>query len=168
MERITSVKLAKERLFAELQRYIARIRELVGKDVSSIEQGIAILRDLRKESYEDLNQIQHEGLILRAVQWFESSLSEGTVPDWYWNPRQTGDSTEPDLRGIRDGVVVVSVEATTSEEPKGSIDKRMRETLAKLNDMSGKRYYFVRTEQMAKRAKTKILNNDYQIKVVKL
>lgn len=168
MERITNVELVEERLLTELRAYVERIRELVGQDVSSIEQGIAILRKLRKDSYEDLNQIQHESLVLRAVQWLESNLPEGTVSDWCWNPRQTGDSTEPDLRGTRDGAMIVSAEVTTSEEPKGAIDKRMRETLGKLNDMPGKRYYFVRTEQMAKRAKTKILNNDYQIEVVKL
>ena len=168
MQRITSVRLIEERLLAELRAYVERVRELVERDVSSIEQGIAILRKLRKESYEDLNQIQHEGLILRAIKWLESNLAKGTVSDWYWNPRQTGDITEPDLRGTRDGVITVSAEVTTSEEPKGTIDKRMGETLGKLNDMPGKRYYFVRTEKMAKRARSKISRNHYQIEVVKL
>ena len=115
MERITSVKLAEERLLTELRGCAARIRELVEQDVSSVEQGIAIFRKLRKESYEDLNQIQHESLILRAVRWLESNLPEGIVLDWYWNPRQTGDSTEPDLRGTRNGEIIVSAEATASD-----------------------------------------------------
>lgn len=168
MKRITSTKLAEVRLYSELREYLARIREPVEQDVTSIEKGMAVLRKLRKDSYEDLNQIQHESLILQALRWLKSSLPEETISDWYWNPRQTGNSAEPDLRGEKDGEIIVSAEATASEEPTGVIDSRMRDTLAKLDIMPGKHYFFVRTEPMAQRAKTKFLNKGYSIAVVKM
>jgi hypothetical protein len=129
---------------------------------------VSILDRLRKETYEDLNQIQHEHLILRAAEWL---LSEKLCPPatvWLWNPRQTGDHQEPDLRGIHNTKIVVSGEITTSESPNGVIDTRMRQTLSKLSAMAGVKYYFVRTEPMRKRARTKIAKNAWLIQVVKL
>ena len=49
-------------------------------------------------SYEDLNQIQHEEMILRAVLALQSDEFAKENIQGYWNPRQTGRKDEPDLR----------------------------------------------------------------------
>ena len=168
MEQITSINAMGDRLLNKLKTCIVTIRDLVQREVSSIDEGIATLRHLRRKVYEDLNQVQHESLLLTSVRWLEANIPQCANAEWYWNPRQTGGSTEPDLRCVRDGQIIVSAEATTSEEPKGSIDTRMRDTLAKLSEMPGQRYYFVRTESMAQRARGKVLNNRHDIKIITL
>ena len=131
-------------------------------------QGIETLTQLRQQVYEDLNQIQHEEMVLRAARFLqESRLARETI-EWFWNPRQTGAITEPDLRGELDSQIVVSAEVTTSERPVGSIDRRMAHTLHKLNDMPGRRIYFVRTDSMARRARTKVKKSAYEIEVVRI
>ena len=84
---------------------------------------------------EDLNQIQHEELAFRAAQFLRSSEFEGRDLKWYWNPRQTGDENEPDLRATENQEIVLSAEVTTSERPIGTIDSRMRDTLKKMADI---------------------------------
>jgi hypothetical protein len=118
--------------------------------------------------YENLNQIQHEYLILQGLIWLNSNGHAAANTQWYWNPRQTGDSTEPDLRGTLNGQAVISAEATTSEKPQGVIDTRMKNTMSKLNDMEGEKFYFIRTNPMEMRANTKARNNGWRITVVKL
>ena len=75
------------------------------------------------EASEDLNQIQHECLILQGLEWLRKN-GFISVADWEWNPRQTGTSTEPDLRGRTAGEILISAEASASEFPKGLIDTR--------------------------------------------
>ena len=87
---------------------------------------------------------------------------------WYWNPRQTGDHTEPDLRGIYSGAILVSAEITTSEKPVGTIDSRMKKILTKLAAMQGEKFYFVRTSEMRQRAATKITKGGWEIEVIQL
>lgn len=135
---------------------------------TTAEAGIRILDRLRKETYEDLNQIQHEHLIVRAAEWLLAKQKCPPETLWLWNPRQTGDHSEPDLRGSNAGAVVLSAEITTSENPVGTIDSRMQKTLAKLAAMEGARYYFVRTETMRQRASTKVAKGGWQIEVVRL
>jgi len=136
--------------------------------VKTLDSGLHRLREIRSSLYENLNQIQHELLILEGLIWLTQS---GSIPDkteWFWNPRQTGTFEEPDLVGICDDVPVVSAEATTSEKPVGVIDSRMRDTLRKLDCMEGKKYYFVRTDAMANRARTKITKEGLNIVVAKI
>ncbi len=119
MERLESISPAQEKLIKELQRCVVRIRTLVEREVPSIDEGVAIIRQLRQEVYEDLNRIMHEGLILSAARWLEANVFSDPKTVWYWNPRQTGDSTESDLRCLHNGQILLSAEATASEEPKG-------------------------------------------------
>jgi hypothetical protein len=44
----------------------------------------------------------------------------------------------------------------------------MRNTLEKLDQMEGDKYYFVRTSEMGQRAKTKVTNIGWQISVIKI
>ena len=63
---------------------------------------------------------------------------------------------------------MISAEITTSEKPVGTIDSRMQKTLAKLAEMQGAKFYFVRTPQMQQRANTKITKVGWNIEVVQL
>jgi hypothetical protein len=141
--------------------------ELSAKEIEGIQSGVATLRIIRASAYEDINQIQHECLVLRALRWIVDNGSPSDIL-WEWNPRQTGTANEPDLRGSRNGTVLISAEASASERPIGLVDSRMRKTLEKLSRMEGQKYYFVCSEEMACRANTKIVKNKWSIKVILL
>jgi hypothetical protein len=167
MEKLPNIADAEEKALAEIQRILKEIRSLT-RDVDSLSDGLDRLRQIRGTHYEDMNQIQHECLLLRALRWLRDRGYTSDRLDWYWNPHQTGDSSEPDLLAKREGEVILSAEATTSEIPQGVIDSRMRDTLAKLNGFQGERFYFVRTKEMAQRAQTKVARNSWIIKVVQI
>lgn len=168
MEKITDLKLREEEVFKEVKTLILKIKKAIEYEPSDFPTGINILEDLRKGIYEDLNQIQHEAMILRAAHSINSTDFCGYSVEWYWNPRQTGSAEEPDLCGKIAGENVVSAEITSSENPVGTIDKRMASTLKNLNNMQGRKIYFVRTEPMGKRAKSKVSKCGYQIEVRKI
>ena len=48
-------------------------------------------------------------------------------------------------------------------KPLGTIDNRMQTTLKSLNDKTGRRFYYVQTPEMLKRATFKILENNWDI-----
>jgi hypothetical protein len=162
------LEAAQEKVLGDVRRYLAELRALLPVSVETVEGGVATLSSLRRASYEDLNQIQHEYAALCAVRWL---VAEGHAPagtSWEWNPRQTGDATEPDIRGVLEGRVLISGEVTTSARAIGMVDKRMRSTLAKLGEMEGGRFYFVLSEHMKKRAETKVQKAGHEIVVVQL
>lgn len=88
--------------------------------------------------------------------------------NWEWNPRQTGDASEPDIRATQFGKTIISGEVTTSPNPIGKIDSRMASTLRKLAEMEGRKLYFVSTISMARRACTKAGKAGYNIEVVRI
>jgi hypothetical protein len=104
-------------------------------------------------------------MILVAARLLERTDLRGKAVEWFWNPRQTGDATEPDLRGVLYGKIAISAEVTCSERPAGVIDTRMATTLGKLDAMPGRKFYFVRTEEMAQRGRTKVRKRRYDIEV---
>lgn len=168
MERIGTFEEAHRKVLTDIQRFLATVNRLSSLPCGTPAAGIGILDRLRKKTYEDLNQIQHEHLIVRAAEWLLAERKCPAETQWYWNPRQTGDSSEPDLRGNHSGSIVISAEITTSEKPVGTIDSRMQKTLAKLSEMQGAKFYFVRTAQMQQRANTKIAKGGWTIEVVQL
>ncbi len=168
MEKIEKIEEAKEKVLSDMNSFISSVRSYSENNVSDLSIGIKLLRNIRSSVYENLNQIQHEHLILQGLLWLKDNGYDDKEIIWYWNPRQSGDSSEPDLRAIKNKTVIISAEATTSEKPQGVIDSRMRDTLIKLNTMEGEKYYFIKTESMEKRAKTKISKNGLRICVVNL
>jgi hypothetical protein len=40
--------------------------------------------------YEDLNQLQHEALVLEAAQFLKRTRFPAPTINWSWNPQQTG------------------------------------------------------------------------------
>jgi hypothetical protein len=159
---------AEDKILADIRRYIAEMQCITRSPVETVEDGVRTLVALRKTSYEDLNQIQHEYAALCAVQWLIAQRRAPESVIWQWNPRQTGDATEPDIRGVLEGKTIISGEVTTSPEPKGWIDSRMASTLRKLAAMEGQRFYFVLTASMANRARTKATKAGYALAVVQL
>jgi hypothetical protein len=159
---------AEEKVLGDVRRCLATLRGLLPASVETAETGVAALSKLRTEGYEELNQIQHEYAALCAVRWLlaQARAPEGTR--WEWNPRQTGDATEPDIRGVLNVRVLISGEVTTSARPTGVIDSRMRSTLEKLAGMEGARFYFVLSGHMRKRAETKVRKAGHDIVVVRL
>jgi len=156
---------AKDTVWRDAVAVLARLQTLTSDRPTIASDAIPLLMQIREETAEEINQVQHEQLILGVA---EGLIGQGIVPTntvWEWNPRQTGTADEPDLRGSAAGEIVASAEVTTSLEPKGLIDTRMRETVNKLSRMPGYRVYGVRTEAMAMRARTKIRKNEYEIAV---
>ena len=99
MERIDNIKQAKDKVLTDMNAFLSSIRDLSGENVTDLGVGLSKLRKIRSSVYENLNQIQHEYLILQGLIWLNSNGHAPVNVQWYWNPRQTGDSTEPDLRG---------------------------------------------------------------------
>lgn len=165
MELIGSQEEAEQDVLRSLRRLVASVRSLVAIDPEDIESGISMLEQLRHDHYEDLNQIQHEAMILRTAKSIQSTEFPDHPMTWFWNPRQTGDADEPDLRGKFGTQYVVSAEITTSERPVGTIDTRMATTLDNLSRMPGRRFFVVRTPSMMRRAQTKIAKAGYDIEV---
>ncbi|MFD3264014.1 hypothetical protein OCL97_08580 [Phenylobacterium sp. HK31G] len=159
---------AEGKILADLRAHMSELQSLTRAPVEAVEDGIRVLVELRQATYEDLNQIQHEYAALCAVHWLiaQRRVPGGTI--WQWNPRQTGDAGEPDIRGVLENKVIISGEVTTSLKPKGTIDRRMALTLRKLADMQGERFYFVLSREMANRARTKASKAQYDLEVVQL
>ena len=167
MQRL-ELSAAKQKILTDIRRYIVEVQDITRSPVETVEGGIRMLVALRKASYEDLNQIQHEYAAFCAVQWL---IRQSHAPDgvnWQWNPRQTGDAAEPDIRAVLNGRVIISGEVTTSPESKGLIDSRMASTLKKLTGMEGQQFYFVLTTPMATRARTKVTKAAHKIHAVQL
>jgi hypothetical protein len=159
---------ARAKVLADILRYLESVRCIANAPVVTIAEGIRALKSLRREAYEDLNQIQHEYAALCAIEWLIEQRRVSANVVWHWNPRQTGHGDEPDIRASLGRDILLSGEVTTSPEPKGLIDKRMRETLQKLSQMPGEKVYFVSTEAMRQRAHTKVRKAGHIISVVQL
>jgi len=159
-------------LRADLERrasaHAARARELLSGEIGNLEQQMGLLQQFRSQSYELLNQLQHEFLTIRALEWLKRRPVFDIVTEWTWHPTSTGTATEPDLLGCRGKEALISAEITTSANPDGVIDQRMKRTLHKLAGMSGERFYFVASATMAARATTKVRKAGYAISVVNL
>jgi len=166
MEHIGSLDSAEEKVLADSSLLLKTLKENCTREPDSAADAVRVLANIRDLAYENLNQIQHEYLILLAARYLAAKKIVPVGTCWQWNPRQTGGIGEPDLQGSAGAQVLVSAEITTSGRPKGTIDKRMRTTLAKLNGFAGRRFYFVRTSAMSNRASTIVKANNYVIAVV--
>lgn len=168
MERLGTFPNARAKALSDIRMLLTRIQTIAAVEIDEVAKGIDVLKRLRAETYEDLNQIQHEYMILCAAQWLIDQHRCPSDTIWFWNPRQTGGADEPDLRGERGGTAIVSAEITTSTEPKGMIDSRMRKTLGKLSKMAGQKFYFTASPAMCQRAQTKIGKDGWHIEAVSL
>lgn len=168
MQPLPSTSSARQQLVDQIQGVLEHIKSCADTHTNSLADSLGLLDLLRRNIYENLNQVQHRALLLDAA----DHLAERHGADiaWFWHPEQTGTASEPDLRGVNVlGEVVFSAEASASHAPIGSIDTHMRKTLTSLSAMPGERYYFARTTKMINRAITKASKMDScAISVVKV
>src|SRR5687767_12048206 len=90
MQRIVTLADARQKVLADIGVFITQLRSLTRHTPRSVKDGIATLRQIRRTAYEDLNQIQHESLILEAAAWLAARNLIPASASMYWNPRQTG------------------------------------------------------------------------------
>ena len=152
-------------ILSRLRACVARIQKLITPSIPDISSGVTLLRLLRSEAAEDINQLQHAALALEAARNIQAEHPETASLKWFWHPFQTSGINEPDLQARKGTKVVISAEVTASESPDGTIAVRMAQTLKKLQTLPGKRFYFVRTEPMRKRAQTKVRKGGFDITV---
>lgn len=171
MLEINSIEEEKMKLLNQINTMFDNWKNINLSNESSLNKAVDKLRQLRITDYERINQLQHAALILKGAEWLENQdkyKNLGRI-DWSWHPHQTGGNDEPDLRGKINGKVIISAEITTSENPVGTIDVRMRDTLKKLQIINeGDLYYFIQTNQMEQRAKTKVNKSGGTIQVVRI
>ena len=166
MEHVASLENAKNKLRNDISAIVSDTKAIISDENDDLNMGLDLLERLRKAIYEDLNQVLHEALLVRGIEYLNGRNDLQHPIDWYWNPRQTGTGDEPDLQGRFNNEVVVSAEASTSAKPQGVIDSRMRDTLTKLSRMNGILFYFVTTQKMMARAETKVRRLGFQITVI--
>jgi hypothetical protein len=159
---------ARRKVLADAQRTLAGIKRVVAEPTDSIDATMAVLSTVRRQAQEYLNQIQHEQMIIGAAEWLVRHGVAGVPLRWLWNPRQSGDRSGPDLVGLEGDATRVCAEVGAQEDAVGVVDAQMRRALAKLTEMEGRRFYFVRTASMKRRAVTKIVKAGWDIAVVQI
>lgn len=159
---------ARRQVLGNVQRQLAGLRRVLAEPVETVEAAALLLGSLRRQAHEHLNQIQHEQLIVAAAEWLVAHGAGSADTIWHWNPRSRADHAGPDLMGSECGVVRVCAEVNALEEPVGVIDAQMRRALAKLASLDGRRFYFVRTTSMKRRAVTKVVKAGWDVAVVQV
>lgn len=168
MQTIGDITATELKLLNQLKEEFSNFRLASQTEVKDLDKGLEILKGLRHLVYENMNQLQHEALILKTVRLIQDKFYPNVHIKWFWNPRQTGGKNEPDLQGLYQDKVIISAEVTTSLKPQGTIDSRMAKTLKKLSIMLGNKYYVVINEEMEQRAKSKVNRLGYEINVLRL
>jgi len=169
-----STNECEKRLNNEIEKIRKSMEDFIHKSkVQEVDAKVKALSNFRAESYEMMNQIQHEWLAVSAVKYLldMNSIKEIEKEKYSveWNPRQTGKKSEPNIRVfIKETKTIINCECTSSKEPLGVIDTRIRKDLESLSEMNGVKYYFVISDSMKKRAETKIRKKGFAIEVVKL
>jgi hypothetical protein len=166
MKPLGSIESASDGVLKDARKLLERLHGHAVHEPITVAEAIKSLKYIRQEIYESLNQIQHEYLTIQAAKWLQINDPILVGASWLWNPRQTGGYNEPDLAVVRQEVCLISAEVTTSRDPVGLIDSRMRDTLVKLSQMQGKKFYFVPTEKMKRRAQTKVSKSGWDINIV--
>jgi hypothetical protein len=159
---------ARRKVLGDAERMLIGVKRVVAEPIASVEAGIALLSSLRKQAHEHLNQIQHEQMIICAAEWL---LQHGFASDatrWLWSPRHNAESAAPDLLGKDGETIRVCAEVNALEEPVGVIDAQIRRALTRLATLDGRRFYFVRTASMKRRAVTKVVKLGCDIAVVQI
>jgi hypothetical protein len=168
MHELGTFEDARSRVLANAERMLLGVKRVIAEPVDSVEAGVALLSSLRKQAHEHLNQIQHEQMIVRAAEWLVQHGIATTDTRWLWNPRRGAENGGPDLLGKAGEMIRVCAEVNALEEPVGVIDAQMRRALARLATLEGRRFYFVRTASMKRRAVTKVVKTGCDIAVVQL
>ncbi|HQR76602.1 MAG TPA: hypothetical protein PLR35_09265 [Burkholderiaceae bacterium] len=136
--------------------------------MESIQDGVAQLTALREQAYDNLVQLQRAQLIVRAAEWLLEHDLGNTDTRWQWNPRRPADQDEPDLQGSAGERIIVSAMVAASHLADSALDARLRRSLSKLASLPGKKFLFVDTTSLKRRAVTRILLASWDISVVQI
>lgn len=159
---------ARRRVLAEAQRHLTGLTRAIAEPTGCIDDTVALLTSIRRQAQEQLHQIQHQQMIVSAAEWLVRHGVAGVPLRWLWNARTTGDRGGPDLAGLEGDALRVCAEVSALDEPVGVIDAQMRRALTKLAAMEARRFYFVRSVSMKRRAVTKVVKGGWDIAVVQI
>ena len=159
---------AREKILQDAQRAVLAVRRIDHPPVESIQDGVAQLTALREQAYEHLVQLQRAQLIVRAAEWLLEHDLSNTETRWRWNPRRPADQDEPDLQGSVNERVIVSAMVAASHLADSALDARLRRSLSKLATLPGKKFLFVDTTSLKRRAVTRVLLASWDISVVQI
>ncbi len=117
MKTLGDLSAAQNSVLEHARTLLETIRRCAANEPETVAEAIGMLAEIRVEAYEDLNQLQHEYLILCSATWLVDTQVVPSSVSWQWNPHQTGDKTEPDLAAESDQKRLVSAEITTLGRP---------------------------------------------------
>ena len=167
MSNLESFEHARHELLADVQRRLLILQRLNSEPVESIDDAMTRLQLLRRQALDDLNEIQRDYLLVLAAEWLVAHGMAAASTRWQLKPR-AGGADLPPLVGRDGDTVTISAEVNASDEPIGAIDAQMRRVLFRLSTMPGRRFYFVRSASMKRRAVTKVIKAGWDVAVVQL
>jgi hypothetical protein len=164
MKNNLDIKKEKIKLQESVQKWFSLLKSHIDIVPENLNEQVQTLNKIRIDNYEELNQLQHVAAIIIVAEKLQLEFPE--INKWAWHPRQTSHKNFADLTGFVNDNVILNAEVTTSMKPIGTIDKRMQNTLTSLSNKTGRKFYFVQTDVMLRRAKTKISkNNNWDIEI---
>ena len=152
------IKKEKIALQNSVQNWFSILKSHIDNVPENLTEQVQTLNNIRIDTYEELNQLQHVAAIIIVAEKLQLEFPE--INKWAWHPRQTSHKDFADLTGFVNDTIILNAEVTTSMKPVGTIDKRMQNTLTSLSNKTGKKFYYVQTDEMLRRAKTKISKNN--------
>ncbi len=158
---------ARHELLADVQRRLHALQHLSSEPVDSIEDALVRLQLLRRQALDDLNEIQRDHLLVLAAEWLVAHGIATASIQWQLKPRPGGADLSQ-LVGREADAVTICAEVNPAEEPAGAIDAQMRRELFRLSAMPGRKFYFVRSATMKRRAVTKVIKAGWDVAVVQL
>jgi len=159
---------ARRKVLADARKSLTGLNRLMAEPAESIDDTVELLTSIRRQVQEHLNHIQHQQMIVCAAEWLVRHSVAGVPLRWLWNPRQSGERGAPDLVGLEGETVRVCADVSAVDEPIGVVDTQMRRGLTRLAAMEGRRFYFVRSVSMKRRAVTKVVKGGWDIAVVQI
>lgn len=166
MIELGTLEEARSQILEHAQRAVLAVRRLEGVP-ESIEDGITQLSVLREQAHESLTHIRRAQLIVRAAEWLLAHNYGNSATRWQWCPRRAADPGEPDLQG-GDDQVSLSAMVVAACATEGSGETQLRRSLARLSTMPGKKFLFVDTTALKRRAVTRVLLTSWDIGVVQI
>ncbi|MEX2401129.1 MAG: hypothetical protein WD423_10185 [Rhodothermales bacterium] len=81
MTEIGPLDKARDILLADIRALLEKLRAHVEVEPASVHEAVDLLFAVRSDVYEDINQLQHEHLILKAADWLvgQAELSEDVM-----------------------------------------------------------------------------------------
>jgi len=166
----TNTKKMKKEIVNQIHSSLLIVKEAIESidDSEDAEKMISTLEEVSKQTLNSFHRLRKLLFAIQSGEWLNKNVKPEWKVSWNYFHYQHKDSNTPDIKGTSGRKTVACAFVSISEKPVGVVDKRIANNLWKLSQMKGELYYFVRSEQMKKRAESKIKKSKYQIKVVLL